>query len=85
MSLSLSLFLYVYFVFLAVWSVFSGIGLYHLFKFGYKTITTVLAIVLFIGLSAIIFFYSYQFIVAIDWQTDIVVAPWIIPNNPQFN
>jgi hypothetical protein len=73
--LTLSIFLYIYLLFLLVWAIFSLTALYHLFKFGFKNSVTFLAIIVYLALSASILFISLVYISKINWQTKIISLP----------
>jgi hypothetical protein len=71
MVFTLQIFLYAYYAFLAVWGIFFLIALYHMFKYGFKNITTVFAIIFFAGIAFIILNVSFGLIGGIDWGQEI--------------
>ena len=71
MTFQLSIFLYIYYGFLAIWLVFILTAVYHMLKFGFKTVNTLLITVLFLLVAVSILVVSYGFISQIDWQTEI--------------
>lgn len=70
MTLQLSFFLYLYLAFLLFWFIFSVIAVYHMFKFGFKNITTYLTVFLYITLAAFILIASFTYIAQVDWNQD---------------
>jgi len=71
MTFQLSVFLYLYFGFLAIWLIFILTAVYHMLKFGFKTVSTLLITVLFLLVAVSMLAVSYGFISQIDWQTEI--------------
>ena len=71
MQFQLSIFLYIYYGFLAIWLVFILTAVYHMLKFGFKTVSTLLITVLFLLVTISMLVVSYGFISQIDWQTEI--------------
>ncbi len=81
MSLPLSIFLYIYLAFLAIWLVFSAAAIFHMLKFGFKTPATLIVTVSYLAVSAIILFASAVYASQIDWQKRISVLPWLEADN----
>lgn len=73
MTISLSVFLYIYFVFLAVWLIFSLAAVYHMIKFSFKNFTSFFATFIFIGVSIFILMESYNYLSRIDWEMNVIV------------
>ena len=71
MGIPLSIFLIPYAVILIIYFVFSFFSLYHMFRFGVTNFTTFFMSFIYIAVSAIIIFVSYNFIAGIDWQRDL--------------
>lgn len=73
MAISLSVLLYIYFAFLAVWLIFSLVAVYHMMKFGFKNFTSFFATFIFIGVSVFILMESYNYLSQIDWGMNVIV------------
>lgn len=73
MSFSLQIFLYVFYGFLAVWSVFFLTALYHLFRFGFKNLVTILSFLIFVGVAVLMLSASFGFISQIDWSQEVAI------------
>jgi hypothetical protein len=75
MSIPLSIFLYIYYAFLAVWTVFSLVSLYHMFKFGVKSFTSFFAAFSYLAVSFVILVITYNYCRQIDWTSAIAILP----------
>lgn len=73
MTFTLNILLYIYYAFLAVWSILSLIGLYHLLRFGGRMFGTYLIGLVYIAGVIVIVFMSYTYLSTIDWETPITV------------
>jgi hypothetical protein len=73
MTISLYIFLFLYFIFLFVWVCFSVVSLYHIFKYGFGSLITFLAVFIFIFISALILFISFNFINEIEWGINFLI------------
>jgi len=71
MVFPLSIFLYIYLVFLFIWFVFSLVGVYHIIKFSQINLISFFSIIIYAGGSLVILNYSYYFISQADWSTPI--------------
>jgi hypothetical protein len=71
MSLTLSIFLYIYYAILSVWLVFSLVAVYHMFKFGFKNFITFTTTFTYMAISAVILLSSFGYISQVDWQTEL--------------
>lgn len=67
MSIPLTYFLYAYYVFLAIWVVFFLVGLYHMLKFGFKNVVTLLSTIIITSVAVAMFLASFYFIATIDY------------------
>lgn len=74
MTFTLQIFLFVFYGFLAVWSLFFLIALYHMFKYGFKNLTTVFAVIFFIGIAVAILNISFGYIDEVDWGQEIEIG-----------
>ena len=68
MTISLSVFLYIYLAFLVVWAVFFIIAIYHMLRFGFRNSATVMITLLFITVALVLTATSLYFINGIDWS-----------------
>ncbi len=53
MIFTLKIFLYLYYAFLVAWALFSLAGVYHMFRYGFKNITTFLVTFIFLAFSVL--------------------------------
>lgn len=67
--MTIAIFLYVYYIFLAFFFLFAFFVLYHLFKYGTQTFSNFLILVVFMGVTAFILFATYTFAMQVDWST----------------
>jgi hypothetical protein len=65
--MTLIIFLYAYYIFLALWFVFVLVALYHLLTYGTKGPITFLAAMIFVIFSALILFLTFFYIKQTDW------------------
>jgi len=70
MSFTISIFLFLYYAFLAVWAIFSLIGIYHVLRFGFKTFVTFFVTFAYLAVSVIILFISFNLINQVDWTLE---------------
>lgn len=68
MTFSISIFLYVYWAFLAFWFIFFMVAIYHIMKFGAKNFITLATTSIFIGIAVLILITSSYYINQIDWE-----------------
>ena len=73
MSFQLIIFLYCYLGFLFFWLIFFLAGIYHMLKFGFKGLATMLATFVFVVVAIGLLSLSYHYIKTIDWQTEIEI------------
>lgn len=71
MEITLALFYYLYLALVGVFLIFAFFELYHLFRFGFLTFGTVFFAVIFIIVSGLILFLSWQALPGIDWNEPI--------------
>lgn len=71
MSFPLYIFLFVYFLFLFGWVVFSLLAIYHMVKFGAVTFATFFSSFVYIAGSAALLFISYNFLSQIEWNMNV--------------
>jgi hypothetical protein len=72
-TIPLYILLILYAIFLLGFAFFSLFAVYHLIKFGFRSLGNFLMIFIFLGLSIVILFASWQAIVQIDWLQNIVI------------
>ena len=73
MTIPLIFFLYLYFLFFAIWLIFSLIAFYHIIKYGQVSYTTFFTIIIYLAGSVLILFYSYQYLSPIDWSVGLTI------------
>lgn len=73
MTIPLIGFLFLYFLFVFVWLIFSLIALYHIIKYGQINFTTFIAAFAYLAGSAMILFFSYEYLSRIDWSVGLTV------------
>lgn len=73
MTFELKIFLYIYYAFLCVWGLFSLAAIYHMLKFGFKNFTTFITTFLFIAVSVLMLYTSFNNINKINWAEEISI------------
>ncbi|OGF30634.1 hypothetical protein A2533_00020 [Candidatus Falkowbacteria bacterium RIFOXYD2_FULL_35_9] len=73
MTIQLSLFLYIYLAFIAVFLFYTFFNLYHIIRFGFVSFWAYFLTFAYIGLSIIALFISYIYIAEIDWSATLTV------------
>ena len=73
MTITLSILLIPYGLFLFFWAVFSYTALFHMVKYGFKTPVTYLMLGLFSGVSLFLLIISFLFLVPVDWGREITL------------
>ncbi|MCK5061230.1 hypothetical protein KAR28_01610 [Candidatus Parcubacteria bacterium] len=73
MTFQLAIFLYIYYGFLTIWLIFILTAVYHILKFGFKTVSTLSITALFLLVAISILIISQAFISQIDWQIEITL------------
>lgn len=68
MQISLQLFLYIYYGFMAIYLIFVLFNFYHLIKFGFFTFGNVVIALLFIIITVILIYFSFVMIQTVDWS-----------------
>jgi hypothetical protein len=82
MAIPLYIFLIIYFVFLAVFAIFSYFDIDHIIKFGTLNFTNLLAVAIYVGGSMLILLISWQYIGQIDWKQPIELSGLINSGMP---
>ncbi len=85
MTFSLSFFLFVYILFLLLWGIFSLVAIYHMFRFGFLNFTTFFTTFIYIAISVLILFFSYQYVSQIDWGLNVTLFEDLFNNWFSFN
>lgn len=73
MTIPLIGFLFLYFLFIFVWLIFSLIALYHIIIYGQINFTTSLVSSAYLAGSIIILFLSYKYLSGIDWSVGLTI------------
>jgi len=73
MIITVAIFYYAFFVVVAVFALYSFFNLYHLFRFGFLTVTNVTAIALYFFLALTYLAFAFQLLGVIDWSTELFV------------
>lgn len=68
MTFPLYLFLFVYLIFLFICLIFSLVGIYHMFRYGFKNLTTFIVIFFYIAVLILMLVTSYNYINQINWN-----------------
>ncbi len=76
--------LFPYLIFLGVWAVFSLTAIYHMLRFGFKNITTLLVTIIYISVSAWLLYTSYKYINQINWDTHVSLLKGMFEMPTQF-
>ena len=81
MTFSLSILLYIYLGFLVVWFAFFMVALYHMFKFGFKNLMTLIMTFIFAAVAVLMLMATSAFISQIDWSAQVTLLDWVKNNN----
>lgn len=65
--------LIIYAIFLIIFAFFSIFAVYHLIKFGFRTLGNFMMIFIFLGVCVIVLFLSWEAISQIDWTQNVVL------------
>jgi len=71
MIITLQIFLYVYLAFLVVWGVFFAVALYHMLRYSFRSMVSIMFVTMFFGVALLLLFVSLGFIQKINWQEEI--------------
>jgi energy-coupling factor transporter transmembrane protein EcfT len=71
MTFSLVIFLYLYFVFLLIWAIFSLIGFYHLLRFGGRMFGSFFLGVFYLAGSIALLYLSYILLGQVEWGVEV--------------
>ncbi|MBU4216601.1 hypothetical protein L6270_00430 [Candidatus Parcubacteria bacterium] len=69
--MSLIIFLYAYYIFLAIWALIAVISLFHILSYGVRDLATVFATVVFVGVSGLMLSSSFYYIEQVNWTTPV--------------
>lgn len=72
-AIPLYILLILYIIFLLGWAFFSFFAIYHLLRFGFQSTGTFFMVFVFIGVSVIILFMSWQAVSQVDWFSQISI------------
>jgi ABC-type maltose transport system permease subunit len=73
MTIPLVAFLFFYLLFVFIWLIFSLVALYHMIKYGQLNFTAFSTTFIYIGVSIILLFISYQYLSQIDWKVGLTI------------
>jgi hypothetical protein len=78
-TLPLYIFLFIYFGFLAVFTIFSLINFYHILTTGTFTFNSFVITFFVFALTVLTLYFTYSLLANIDWQTEITLfnSNWI--------
>lgn len=82
--MTLIIFLYAYYAFLAIWALIAVISLFHILSYGARDLATIFATLVFIGVSGLMLSSSFYYIDQIDWTTSIPFSNVDFNLNSQF-
>lgn len=80
MVFSLVIFLYIYYAFLVICASLSLAGVYHMLRYGFKNITTIVTTFIFLAMAFMILSVSFGFINSIDWNVEIAIFSNLFTN-----
>lgn len=81
MSFPIIIFLYLYYAFLVGWVILSLAGVYHMFKFGFKSFISFFTTFTYLVVSFIIILASFNYFSQVDWQTRISLFDGFLSDN----
>lgn len=73
MGIPLSIFYFIYLIFVIGFLLFTFFNVYHLIRFGFLTAGNIMIIIFYVAVSILIFSISWFYISQIDWQTTIPI------------
>jgi hypothetical protein len=82
MEISLTLFLYIYYGFLAIYLIFVLANLYHLIKFGFLTFGNVFISFLFVAITVTLIYFSFVMIQTANWNNSFIIFDMSDTPNP---
>lgn len=74
MIITVSVFYYAFFVVVGVFLLYSAFNLYHLFRFGFLTVTNILVISLYFFLALTYLAFAFQLLGVTDWSPTLVIV-----------
>lgn len=77
--MTIAIFLYIYYIIVLCFVVFSLFIVYHLFRFGVHSIENFLLLFVYVSVSILILFATYYFAVQIDWSLPIFNTGFRLP------
>lgn len=69
--MTLIIFLYAYYAFLAAWFLIAIISLFHILSYSVRDLATVFATLVFIGVSGLMLSSSFYYIDQVDWTAPV--------------
>jgi len=75
MSLPLSFFYYIYLIFVAVFLFYTFSNVYHLIRFGGKTLSVLVVSSFYIVVSIVMLGIAWRYIGQINWQQSLEIIP----------
>jgi len=80
MAISLSLLYYAYLIMVLLFFIFSFFIVYHLLRFGYFNMGSLVLVIVFIAVSAMILIFSWQQLSKVDWNQPIEISSGLEQN-----
>ena len=68
MIIPLAIFYYLYLVVIGFYVIYSFFNLYHLWRFGFFSLTNILIMTIFIAVSYWLITFSFSILAQVDWQ-----------------
>lgn len=85
MIIQIKIFLYIYYGFLMIWFLLFLTSIYHMLKFGFRNITTLLSTAMFIGIAFLILSSSFLYIDEINWEREVEILDGVFNSGLNFN
>jgi len=82
MEISLSIFLFAYLIFIAIFLLLSFFNLYHIVRFGFVSPLAYILTIGYIVLTLLALFVSYYYIAQVDWSATLQI--YSAPSEPIF-
>ncbi|MAF14044.1 MAG: hypothetical protein CMI53_04105 [Parcubacteria group bacterium] len=75
MGIPISIFYFIYLIFVLIFLAFTFFNVYHLVRFGFLTIGNIVIVCFYIAISFLILVISWGYIGQIDWTATIPIIP----------
>ncbi|MFA6410319.1 MAG: hypothetical protein WCW26_01970 [Candidatus Buchananbacteria bacterium] len=75
MAIPISIFYYIYLIFVAIFLIFTFFNVYHLLRFGFLSLGNIAVTFFYITITILILSVSWGYLNQIDWQQTFSIIP----------